>query len=55
MAREKNIQKLEKEAYDKLVRTIRTYTVGKAQQDEIINLIYEWSELAIELEQRCNQ
>lgn len=49
-----NIQKREQQAYKKLERTINLYVVGQTQRDEVLNLIYEWSELAIELEQQCN-
>ena len=49
------IQKLENEAYRKLERMIDLYVVGQVQRDEIYKLIYEWSELALELERECNQ
>lgn len=47
------IQKIEKQAWSKMVKIINT--LPKAKQKELYDYIAEWSDLVIELEQRCNQ
>lgn len=52
---EDNIIKLEAQSYKELTALIKKHVKSKTAQQAILNKIYLWSELAIELEQRCNQ